>query len=224
MLDRDFLKVALMRTLLSTFLCVFLGTGLAAFEGKLEYRIHSGEREWRMVTLIKGEYSRSDVYLGDTHFQSILRSREGTLLVDELNRQVFQADFEREKWGRPGEPEVKTRSEARFVTEPRFQRDGLSGGTYVIKARRQDVVIEIAEGIGVVPGVFIDQFASLRELNPDGQLLFDQHPGVPVRIYPRRQDRKPLLELISRVEQPVDASIFEIGDGYVRAKMRFKMR
>ena len=76
----------------------------------------------------------------------------------------------------------------------------------------------------MMPGIFLDQFTSLRGLHKDGRILFREHPGMPVRIYQKKQESKPLLELVSRVDQPVDASAFTVGEGYVRAKMRFKMR
>lgn len=213
-----------MKHYLTYLLAAFIPLLTSAYEGVLEYRIDSGDREWRMLCQVKGPYLRAEVYLGTTHFQTILQNDEGLLLLDELNKQIFQADFEREKWGKPGEPERKRRTEGDYELIESFERSGLGGDIFSIRSGRRDYWIEVAEGVGSMPGIFLDQFSSLSGLSEDGQFLFESHPGMPVRIYRKGRAKQPLLELVSHRAEAVDAGTFEVGEGYIRAKMRFRMR
>lgn len=213
-----------MKYTVNLFFALLIPLLASATEGVFEYKIDSGDREWRMVCKVKGSHLRAEVYLGSTHFQTILQNDEGLLLLDELNKQIFQADFEREKWGKPGELERKRAKDGQFERVENFERDGLKGTVFSIRSKRRDYWIEVAEGVGSMHGIFLDQFSSLQELHADGQFLFEEQPGMPVRIYRKGKASKPLLELVSYQAEPVDASEFEVNDGYVRAKMRFKMR
>jgi len=197
---------------------------VSAYEGVLEYKIVSGDRDWKMVCSVKDEMVRAEIYLGTSHFQTILQNEEGLLLIDELNKQVFQADYEREKWGKPGELEYKDDMKGDYSDVGPFNRDGVQGEIYSIRSKGKDNFIEIASGLGSMPGIFLDQFSSLSGLYDDGRILFKEHPGMPVRIYRKKQESKPILQLVKQSAQSIDPSVFVVSEGYVRAKMRFKMR
>lgn len=213
-----------MKNLFRTLLFLLLPLSANAFEGVMEFNINSGDRDWKMVCSVKDSYLRAEIYLGSTHFQTILRNEEGLLLLDEMNKQVITADFERDKWGKPGEPQYKENNNADYEVEGAFSKDGITGTVYNINAKRRDYMVEVADHLGEMPGVFLDQFSSLRPLYDDGKLLLKEHPGMPVRIYREKKSSKPLFVMTSKREESIDSGIFEVGEGYIRAKMRFKMR
>ena len=213
-----------MKTFIKTLLLLVLPFSANAFEGVMEFSINSGDREWKMICSVKDTYLRADIFLGSSHFQTILRNEEGLLLLDEMNKQVITADFERDKWGKPGEPQYKENKNGDYEVEGEFSKEGLQGTIYGIRSQRKDYKLEIASGIGEMPGIFLDQFSSLRPLFEDGKILLKEHPGMPVKIYRNKKSSKPIFEMIRKNEQAIDPSIFVVGEGYIRAKMRFKMR
>lgn len=222
--DENLLRINSMKHCFTILLTLFVPLFANAFEGVLEYKISSGDRDWKLLCSVKGEWFRAEVYLGDSHFQTIMRNQEGVLLLDEMNRQVFQADYEREKWGKPGELQYKVDDSGKYERVGPFQRDGLQGTVYKVREKRRDYLFELVEGLGMMPGIFLNQFSSLRPFFQDGKLLLSEHPGMPIRIYRKKKESEPLLLLVSYAEQAVDDRVFVVDEGYVRAKMRFKMR
>lgn len=213
-----------MKLFFKTLLLLVLPFSANAFQGVMEFNINSADREWKMICSVKDSFLRAEIHLGSSHFQTILRNEEGLLLLDEMNKQVITADFERDKWGKPGEPQYKENKTADYEVEGEFNRDGLTGTIYSIRSERKDYRLEIATGMGALPGIFLDQFTSLRPLFEDGKVLLKEHPGMPVKIYRKKKSSKPILAMVSKTEKAIDPSIFVVGEGYIRAKMRFKMR
>ena len=101
-----------------------------AYEGVLEYKISSADRDWKLVCTVKDDFLRAEVYLGSTHFQTILRNEEGLLLLDEMNKQIIQADYEREKWGKPGQLQHKVDNKGDYENVGTFSQKGLSGTVF----------------------------------------------------------------------------------------------
>ena len=213
-----------MKNFFRLFLLLLIPLSASAYEGVLEFKISSGDRDWKMVCSVKDTFVRAEIYLGSTHFQTILQNEEGLLLLDELNKQVIPAGLERDKWGKPGEPQYKVDNKGDYEEKDSFSNGSISGTTYSIRNKRKEYLIDVAENMGEMPGVFLDQFTSLRGLHDDGRILLKEHPGMPVRIYRNKKGGEALFELVSSKAQAVDSGLFVVGEGYIRAKMRFKMR
>jgi hypothetical protein len=200
------------------FACVSMG-----FEGVIHYSIASGGRNWEMRCLVKGEWLRAEVFMGEQHYQTLLNQAEGQFLVDELNRQVFQTDLERHEWGKKDRKESRKKRDD-YELAGQWSRDALSGELFKIKADGKDFRVEHLRESGVMPDVFLDQFASLRPVFLEGAALFRELPGMPHRIYTRKHPDQPILWMTLRQERPVDDASFAVPEGYVRGKFLLRMR
>lgn len=213
----------IMKAFILLFILPIISLQAFAFEGVFEYNIHSGDRDWRMECFVKGDFLKAKIYLGETHYQSILNNSEGHFVLDELNRHIFPAEFVRPKWGKKDEkmrkPEVP-----KFKRVGPLDKDGFTGEVYSVKFKRRIYHIQVIEGMGELPGVFLDQFSSLKGIAVDGGGVFKETKGIPLSIFELKKKDEPILRLISSTPQTIDDEIFIIPDNYVRAKMRFRMR
>jgi hypothetical protein len=194
-----------------------------AYEGVLDYNIHSGDRDWKMKCFVKGESLKMEIYLGETLYQSILRNSEGVFIADELSKQVFSAEYEQKKWGKM-ENLKKEPKPGEYEIVGDFQEKGFSGKTYSVRRKGRKYFIDVIDGMGSISGLFLDQFSSLEGIASDGIEVFRDANGMPLRIYKSKRKDKPILKLLSSTPGAVEDTKFIFPEDYIRAKIRFRMR
>jgi len=218
-----------MRRLTTHLICLvlplFFQAQLSAFEGIIDYEIDSGDRIWKVECLIKGDLIKAKVYLGSTHYQSVMQNSEGMYVIDELNKHVFPSAMERTRWGRKDDLEKKARVlKDNYEESGTFESDNVSGDVYQVKHDRKTYTMEVFGGKAGMPFVFFDQFSSLRPMYFAASGVFQENRLLPHRIFRKGKSKKPILAYKGSRESAIDDQEFVISDDYIRAKMKFRSR
>lgn len=195
------------------------------FEGQLNFELNVGGRTWTLVHLIKGNDFRTDVYLGDLKFQSLLNHKGKQYLIDTLSKRITpmgQGSMGFPPQRKKGDektlpPEPSAKSDDHNQSRPSRHRGMMGFGSmnwvdpelptgkgiafstaslkFEFKLVKRMVRMEGIPGYGTFPIQILDQYEGLRELAPTIISTLKEYQLMPVELHVEKRKKNKAISL-----------------------------